>query len=168
MTDAIIAKIESIGWTVEPGGCCEWRGTRDRRGPGPGRAKINLSAGNRNVIRVLWEARVGPVPAGEIVALRCMNPGCVNLEHAYLTTREARVALERGRKKLGRSGRRTTLTEEQLRTVLHRYATEDVTQRTLAAELSVTEAVVQRAIKNAGIAKRPGRRSTVSSSSGVQ
>ncbi len=91
--------------TVEgPGGCWIWQGATDS-----GYARANIGRRNYRVHRLLYEAIVGPVPAGLHLDHLCRVRSCVNPDHLEPVT--AQENIRRGvaaRPVCGRAHERTT------------------------------------------------------------
>jgi hypothetical protein len=83
---------ERISRRIAPSasGCWEWLGAHDRHGYG------TTTACDRKVgaHRVVYEALVGPIPAGLVIDHLCRNRGCVNPSHMEPVT--DRVNKDRG------------------------------------------------------------------------
>lgn len=78
------------GRVVEDGGCLRWLGALSNRHP------RGTFQGKRFLVRrALFELEHGPIPPGKVLRCSCEIRGCVNLQHATLTTRQA-VAQECG------------------------------------------------------------------------
>jgi len=67
----------SIADRIEVGDCWEWTGYRDTAGYG----KVGINGVTQLIHRVVWEALVGPIPAGLDLDHLCRNPKCCNPDH---------------------------------------------------------------------------------------
>jgi len=78
--------------------CWEWEGTRDANGYGV----ISWQGKKYGAHRLMWIARVGPIPPGLNVLHSCDNPSCVNyMDHLRLGTQKENMAdmVARGRQR---------------------------------------------------------------------
>lgn len=69
-----------------------------------------------NLSRLVHEAAVGPIPAGQIIRHKCDEPRCINPAHLLLGTHadNARDKVERGRQGRGESFGMSKLTDAQV------------------------------------------------------
>ena len=88
-------------------GCLLWIGSY---GWGRGYGVITQGGKRRGAHRVAWELTRGPIPEGLCVLHRCDVPGCVNVEHLFIGTRDDnnRDMTSKGRRKNGVSSYRLT------------------------------------------------------------
>jgi hypothetical protein len=68
--------------TRTQGGCLEFVGARLSDGYG----RVRVFGKNRRAHRVVYEALVGPVPAGLVLDHLCRNRMCVNVDHLEAVT----------------------------------------------------------------------------------
>lgn len=73
---------------VEVGLCWEWTGSTTRAGYG--RTRINGRM--QYIYRYVWEALVGPIPAGYQMDHLCKNHACVNPDHLEPVTQRVNLA----------------------------------------------------------------------------
>ncbi|WP_342617199.1 HNH endonuclease [Rhodoferax sp. GW822-FHT02A01] len=76
---------------VEVGDCLEWQGKFACKGVTPVVPWHNLEkhrTDNAPVVRLLWEAKHGPIPAGHLVYKTCCNNACVLDGHLACGTRK--------------------------------------------------------------------------------
>jgi hypothetical protein len=77
---------EAVFWpkvtrSVDPTGCWEWTGRKDRHGYG-----LCATAGETRAYRVAYVLAIGPVPDGLELDHLCRNRGCVNPDHLEAVT----------------------------------------------------------------------------------
>lgn len=134
-----------VGKTVvTDSGCIEWVGHRSTYGYGVIQSKIHGSIGAHRV--ALGIALGQPVPKGKHVLHRCDNPPCVNPDHLFIGTDKDNVAdmLAKGRNRYGVSHPMSKLTEEKVREIKRRRATEGTRWKDLAADYGVSYTAIQK------------------------
>jgi hypothetical protein len=126
--------------------CWLWTGYTHRQGYGRmwGRGRLELAH------RVSWELHFGPVPIGMCVLHQCDCCGCVRPSHLFLGTQTDNIhdmeAKGRANKLKGSQHHQAKLTEAEVRAIRARHAIGNITQATLAAQYSITPAVVSKII----------------------
>lgn len=120
-------------------GCCEWQGTRDRKGYG----RLTREGRSLYAHRHAWSLANGPIPEGSLILHKCDNPSCVCPDHLYVGNhiRNMRDAVERGRTAKGKMHGLSKLTDGDVR--MARESEESTTA--LARELGVNPATLSRA-----------------------
>jgi hypothetical protein len=138
-------------------GCREW--TRCARPYG------ELNIGRHCAVvahRAAWLLAHGDIPAGMVVAHKCDNPRCINVEHLYVGTQLQNVAdtIARGRARkprlLGERNPQAALTETLVLELRARYARGDCTAVDLANEYGLSATTVGPAIKGTTWTHVPG------------
>lgn len=72
--------------SIDPGGCWEWAGRRDKRGYG-----IVHFLGHLRAHQVAYDLLVGSVPVGLELDHLCRNPSCVNPAHLEAVTHQENI-----------------------------------------------------------------------------
>ena len=93
MTASTIAKKLAVGMAaaVEVGECLEWHGKFACKGVTPVVGWYNEEkhrTENAPVTRLLWEAKNGHIPVGQLVYRTCCNNACVLVDHIKCGTRK--------------------------------------------------------------------------------
>jgi hypothetical protein len=132
-------------------GCLEWTGSFN---------KIPIKQHNgktTSLRRLIYQRTRGDVPDDMVVLMTCKNKLCINSLHMKLGTTEDREALKCNSVPIGDAngarlhperhprGERVgtaRLTENEVRTIRHRYALGEASYRQLASEYSVSKATV--------------------------
>lgn len=73
---SVVERMESY-ITRREDGCWQWLGGVSGHGYG----RFYADGRQQQAHRVMWEARVGPIPPGLELDHLCRNPGCVNPDH---------------------------------------------------------------------------------------
>lgn len=77
---------------VQPSGCWEWTGTRNRQNYGV----VGLYVGGQSIgipaPRLQWMHHHGQIPEGLVVMHVCDNPPCINPSHLALGTQATNLA----------------------------------------------------------------------------
>ena len=101
-------------------GCFEFRGRIDKKGYG------HIFVGGRNgtnlrTHRIVYEAKIGPLPEGRFVCHSCDNPLCCNPSHLFLSDHEGNMRDMKEKKRAfvswGEKSGLCKLTTEQVRTI---------------------------------------------------
>lgn len=112
-------------YVMQPSGCWEWIGSRDKGGYGEYQTeKIPLGDGRYNrrrkkAQRIAWELFRGPIPPRMEVCHECDNPPCVNPAHLFLATHKQNMEDRdwKGRHAYGVKHYQTKLTEQDVRDI---------------------------------------------------
>lgn len=132
---------------VTDSGCIEWMGYRSTANYGVVQSKVHGSIGAHRVS--LGIALGHPVPKGKHVLHRCDNPPCVNPDHLFIGTDQDNVddMVAKGRHSHGSAHPNCRLTEDQVREIRTRRATEGTYWKTLAADYNVSVATIQKILE---------------------
>ncbi len=98
-----------------PDECWPWTGAPNANGYGV--VHIYGRGGwNEMAHRLVYRARVGPIPPGHGVLHRCDNPPCCNPAHLFTGTQAVNIAdaVEKGRIAIGERHSQAKLTDEQV------------------------------------------------------
>ena len=125
-------------------GCWEWTGGRDKDGYG----KSGLHGRSMRAHRVIWELTYGPAPTGLYVCHTCDNPPCCRPSHLYLGTHRRNTEDAVARERFRLVGRRTLLTEAEIREIRHRYRPYVVSGPQLAREYGVSQSTISHIVRN--------------------
>lgn len=122
--------------TGAPNDCWNWLGHLDRHGYGV----LNRSGKTLRAHRFVYEAMVGPIPAGLSLMHSCDNPPCVNPNHLTPGTNAENVAdcVQKERHNRGEEMWSAKLTEAQVIEARLEFATGRYTQSELAAKYGLT------------------------------
>lgn len=107
--------------------CIEWQGAKDANGYG----RLTIQRRQLYAHRWTWEQAYGPVPQGLCVCHHCDNPGCINLDHLWLGTKEDNwndMRTKQRHRGGGAQGVRqhlSKLTDDQVREIRAANATQD-------------------------------------------
>jgi hypothetical protein len=134
----------------ELGPCWVWTASRDRYGYG----RLSENGKTIGAHRISWEIAVGAIPDGLWVLHQCDNPSCVRPDHLFLgTPREnSKDRVSKGRHvnagamfhpRRGMANHNARLTEQDVREIRSRYASEQVGIRPLAKQYGVHRTVVR-------------------------
>lgn len=95
--------------------CLRWSGAHGQNGYG----LLRHMGMTFHVHRFVWTLQHGQPPVGMVVAHRCLNRDCVNLEHLYLATAgdRARDVTDMGRRPHGEAHWNHKLTLEKVRAI---------------------------------------------------
>jgi hypothetical protein len=127
---------------VDRSGEC-WLWTAGRRGDGYGafQAESNRQVGAH---RFSYELHHGEIPVGMVVMHSCDTPLCVNPDHLSVGTSADNAAdsARKARRPRGSDNSQAKLTEEQVLALRAQYARGGITQKELAAQYSISHALV--------------------------
>lgn len=97
----------------------------------------------KNCHRVAYELAHGEIPSGMIICHTCDNPACCNPAHLWAGTNADNVhdreRKHRGKHALGENHGRTSLTDQDVTNIIHRYRNGEITQRALAHQYGVNK-----------------------------
>ena len=130
---------------LEIGQCWVWTGACNSDGYGQFKAASRMAGAHRH----LYAALLAPLPDGLHVCHRCDNPPCVRPGHLFTGT-PADNAADRGRKgrhnpSVGENNGNSKLTTAKVLEI-RRLAAEGVTQRAIARQFEVDQALVAQII----------------------
>jgi hypothetical protein len=128
----------------DAGGCWTWTFGKYAAGYGT----FMYLGKSRLAHRIAYELSVGPIPEGLEVCHSCDNRACVNPSHLFTGTQTDNVkdCVTKGRTCQGEKRKDAKLTGVQVREIRNRYATSCISQRELALEYDITQAVISRVI----------------------
>ena len=136
------AKVDRSSSTT---GCWEWTGSRHPRGHGQFGFGRSVKAH-----RFIYEAQVGPIPAGMVIMHTCDNPPCVNPAHLRAGTQADNVTdmVTKGRRAStqGQRNGRSKLTPQIVAQIREIYAAGKATQLDLAAHYGVGGTTIWRIV----------------------
>ncbi len=122
--------------------CWFWIGWRNSSGYG------QLNNKNKHVLahRVSWELHKGTIPEGLCVLHKCDNPICVNPDHLFIGTHKDN-SMDRTRKgrnadQHGERSARAKLKEGQVREIICRYKSQNISQIELGKEYQISQQTV--------------------------
>ena len=121
--------------------CWVWQGGLDKSGYGVTNAmRPTGRRGPSRAHRVIYEALVGPIPAGKLLMHSCDNPPCVNPAHLRPGTDAENLAdmAAKGRSARGSKHRAAKLDEPTVMEIRRKYATGKYQQRDLAIKYGLT------------------------------
>ena len=108
-------RIERLSEKVTESGCWIWNGAVTAAGYGL--AKSNYRNKTASAHRIAYEAFIGEIPDGMIIAHACDNPLCVNPNHLWLATHKENSQDMVGKQRSAKKERcgKSKLTEEQVK-----------------------------------------------------
>ncbi|MCZ6868105.1 MAG: HNH endonuclease [Gammaproteobacteria bacterium] len=125
-----------------PGPCWVWAAFCNEDGYG----KFSLDGWPQYAHRVAWQIQRGGIPAGLCVLHHCDNRPCVRGSHLFLGTNPDNTAdmvmKQRAARQRGETNGRSKLTEADVNTIRTRYASGGISQRKLAKDFGVSQALI--------------------------
>ncbi|WP_353634494.1 HNH endonuclease [Halobacterium sp. NMX12-1] len=120
-------------------GCWEWQRATF---PANGYGAFNIGGKAKYAHRIAYRMEIGSIPPSKQINHICDNPLCVNPSHLYCGTHQdnMRDAVKRGQHADSRP-------LETVREIRHRYNTEEITQRELADEYSISQSAVSKIVR---------------------
>lgn len=120
--------------------CWIWNAHKNNKGYGV----INVDGKVVLAHRVAYQTKYGPIPEGMKILHECDNPRCVNPNHLRLGTQLENMQdmYRKGRASLGEDRTQSKLTFAMASYVRRRYAEGDISQRELAKEVGISQAIL--------------------------
>jgi len=131
--------------------CWPWTARKERFGYGQFRIRrakgpcVNTSF---TAHRVAWTIANGLAPPNLCVLHRCDCPSCQNPRHLWLGTNadNSHDMVRKGRQARGEQNGWSSLTEQEIRNIRHRYASDGISMRALAREYDVSATHILRIV----------------------
>lgn len=130
---------DGVGYVIQENGCWEWTGTISREGYG--RKTIRVSGRRRSEYahRWMYQAKIGPIPAGAELDHLCRNRKCVNPAHLEAVSHLINAT----------RGAATKISDKKVAEIRRRHAAGSVSTRQLAREFRVGKSTVWRLVSDA-------------------
>ena len=130
--DSIWKRIDKTGG---PDVCWPWLGARLKK---MGYGQTHWRGRTVYAHRMVYELTYGKIPDGLNVLHKCDNPSCCNPSHLFLGTNTDNVVDKMVKGRMSQS----KLTKEQAEMIRTRYLAGGITQRELAKEFAIDQAII--------------------------